>query len=151
MARAKWVVGTFGAPRKSGETARLAHRVHPSAPSGENLVSVRLVPDVPDQPIPRQVEHVVQRHREFHDPEAGAQMAAGPSQGSQDLAAHLGGEIRELPGIQSAHVRRSANGVEKFGAPRVRHSNQTGRSTTNRAIRCSDSAPPGREARCSVA
>src|SRR6185312_3766722 len=63
-----------------------------AAPNGSYSLSARLVkPDVPDQLVVRRVEHVVQRHREFHDAEAGAEVTAGLGDGVDHLAAQLVG------------------------------------------------------------
>ncbi len=68
------------------------------APAGEDLVRIGLVADVPDQPVVGRVEHVVQRHRQFDDAEAGAEMAAGLGDGVDHLRAHFVGELLELLG-----------------------------------------------------
>ena len=47
------------------------------APAGEDLVRIGLVADIPDQPVARRVEDVVQRDRQLDDAEPGAEMAAG--------------------------------------------------------------------------
>ena len=41
------------------------------------LVGIGLVPDVPDQPIFRSIEHIVQRHGQLDHTEPGTEMAAG--------------------------------------------------------------------------
>jgi hypothetical protein len=52
-------------------------RPYPVAPAGQNLVRIGLVPDVPDQPVDRRVEHVMQRHRQFDHAKPRTQMPAG--------------------------------------------------------------------------
>ena len=47
------------------------------APAGQDLVRIGLMADIPDQPVARRVEDVVQRDRQLDDAEAGAEMAAG--------------------------------------------------------------------------
>ena len=42
----------------------------------EHLVRVRLVPDVPNQPVVRCVEHVMKRYREFNSAETRREMPA---------------------------------------------------------------------------
>ena len=58
--------------RPAGEArqpAALAQRADAVAPAGQDLVRIGLVPDVPDQPVVRRVEHRVQRDRQLHHPE----------------------------------------------------------------------------------
>jgi hypothetical protein len=55
------------------EAARAVCLLDPSkriAASREHLVGIRLVTDIPDQPIARRVEHVVQSDRQLDAPEA---------------------------------------------------------------------------------
>ena len=46
------------------------------APAGEHLVRVRLMTDIPDQPVVRGVEHRMQRNREFHGAQTRRKVAA---------------------------------------------------------------------------
>ena len=77
MRRAERVVFALGALGEAGQAAALAQRADAVAPAGQDLVRIGLVADVPDQPVVRRVEHVVQRHRQFDHAEAGAEMPAG--------------------------------------------------------------------------
>ena len=54
-----------------------AQRADAVAAAGQDLVRIGLVADIPDQPVGRRVEDVVQRDRQFDDAEAGAEMPAG--------------------------------------------------------------------------
>ncbi|GJE67749.1 hypothetical protein LNAOJCKE_4982 [Methylorubrum aminovorans] len=70
MRRAEGVVLALGALGETGQAAALAERADAIAPSGEDLVRVALVSDVPDDAIVGGVEHVVQRHGEFDHAQA---------------------------------------------------------------------------------
>ena len=62
---------------EAGKPAALAQRADAVAAPGQDLVRVGLVADVPDQPVARRVEDVVQRDRQLDHAEPGAEMAAG--------------------------------------------------------------------------
>src|SRR5882672_691129 len=66
------------------------------APARQDLVRVSLVPDIPDQPVTRRVEDVVQRHGKLDDAEAGAEMAAGDRDRIDQLSAQLVGELPQV-------------------------------------------------------
>ena len=77
MRRPERVVFALRPLGKARQPAALPQRADAVAPAGQNLVRIGLVPDVPDQPVRRRVEHVVQRHRQFHHAQTRAQMPAG--------------------------------------------------------------------------
>ena len=52
--------------------------------------------DVPDQPVARRVEHVVQGDGQLDDAEAGAEMAAGDRDRVDGLRAQLVGDLPKL-------------------------------------------------------
>jgi hypothetical protein len=76
-------------------------------------VRIGLVADVPDQPVARRVEHVVQRHGELDHAQPGAEMAAGDRNGRDRLLAQLVGELAQLVGLQPTDVGRDVDGIEK--------------------------------------
>src|SRR5574338_755111 len=72
MARAKSVVFRLVTPEKPADAAVLFDRRQKLAASGQALVRVGLVADIPDEPIVRRVERVVQRDSQFDGAERGA-------------------------------------------------------------------------------
>ena len=60
---AERVVFALGALGEAGQAAAHAQRADAVAAAGEDLVRIGLMADVPDQPVARRVEHVVQRRR----------------------------------------------------------------------------------------
>ena len=95
MRGAERIVFALGALGEAGKAAALAQRADAVAAAGENLVRIGLVADVPDQPVGRRVENVVQRDRQLDDAEAGAEMAAGDGDSVDGLA----GAIRRRPAV----------------------------------------------------
>ena len=77
MRGAERVVFALGALGEAGEAVALAQRADAIAASGQDLVRIGLVADVPDQPVGRRIENVMQRDGELDHAEAGAEMAAG--------------------------------------------------------------------------
>ena len=72
---------------KRREALVLLDGVQPLAPAGQHLVRVGLVPHVPDQPVVRGIEHVMQRNREFDGAQSRGKMpASGADAVDQELA-----------------------------------------------------------------
>ena len=113
MRRAERVVFAFGALGEAGKPVLLAQRADAVAAAGQDLVRIGLVADIPDQPVVRRVEDVVQRDRQFDDAKPGAEMAAGERNGVDQLGAQFGGELRQVAFGQLAQVGGNADLVEK--------------------------------------
>ncbi len=62
--------------------------------------------DVPDNAIFRRVEHVMQRDRQLHHAEAGAEMAAGHGDRADRFGAQFVGELSEVALFQLAQTGR---------------------------------------------
>ena len=60
MTHAERVVGTFAAFGETRDAAMTAQPGHPGTAAGEYLVRIGLVSDVPDEPVIRRIEYVVQ-------------------------------------------------------------------------------------------
>ena len=76
VSSAERIVFAFRALGEAREPAALAQRADAVAAPGEDLVRIRLVADVPDQPVAWRVEDLMQRDGKFDDAEAGAEMTA---------------------------------------------------------------------------
>ena len=76
VADAEGVVLAFRAGREGREAARLLDRVQAVAPPGQHLVRIGLVADVPDQPVVRRVEDIMQGDGQLDRAQAGGEMAA---------------------------------------------------------------------------
>ena len=119
MRGAERVVLALGALGEAGQAAALTQRADAVAPPGEDLVRIGLVADVPDQLVVGRVEHVVQRHREFHDAEAGAEMAAGLGDGVDGLGTQFVGELAQLLGGKVLQIAGKADAIEQRGLGHV--------------------------------
>ena len=110
MRGAEGVVLALVAARKAGDAAELAQRRHALRAAGEHLVRIGLVADVPDQPVVRRVEDVVQRDRRARPCRGSTTVAAGLRHALHDELAQLGARAR----LSSARDRRrtSAGAVD---------------------------------------
>ena len=77
MRRPERIVLALGPLGETRQAAALTQGTDAVAPTGEDLVWIGLVADVPDQPIARGVENPMQGHGQLDDAEAGAEMAPG--------------------------------------------------------------------------
>ena len=59
------IVFALGALGETRQPAALAERADAVAAAGEDLVRIGLVTDVPDEPITRRIEDIMQRHRQL--------------------------------------------------------------------------------------
>jgi len=64
--------------------------------AGEQLVHVRLVAGVPDDPVDRRVQGPVQSDGELDDADVGAEVAAADSHRPDEEVPDLGGQLAEL-------------------------------------------------------
>ena len=116
MRRAEAVIFALGALGETGKAAALPQGADAVAPAGEDLVRIGLMPDVPDQPVRRGVEHGMQRHRQFDDAEAGTEMTAGHRDRTDGLGAQFVRHLAELMVLQLSEVGRGRKGIEKRGS-----------------------------------
>ena len=77
MPHAERVVFALVALRERRDAVLLLHGVDRVAATGQDLVRVALVADVPDEAVERRLEDMVQRDRQFDDAQPRAEMAAG--------------------------------------------------------------------------
>ena len=102
MCGAEGVVSAFGAAWKSGWPVLHPEPVHLRAPAGEDLVRVCLVTDVPDDPVMRRVENVMQRDRELDRAEVRRQMAARLGNRRDEERPQLARQFRKLGAVEPA-------------------------------------------------
>ena len=115
------VIFAFGSLGEAGKPAAHAERTDAVAPAGQDLVRVGLVTDVPEQPVFRRVEHVVQGHRQLDHAEPGAEMAACDGDRVDGFRPQLVGQLTQLPAFQAAQVRRRLDQVEQGGVRSFGH------------------------------
>ena len=91
------------------------------APAGEDLVRIGLMADVPDDPVLRRIEDVMQRDGQFDDAEARAEMAAGDGNGVDRGAPKVLGDRAQVGFRQSAQIGGDFHPVEDRGRRNIVH------------------------------
>jgi hypothetical protein len=70
--------------------------------------------DVPNQPVARRVEDVVQRHGELDDAKTGSKMTSRDRHGIDGLLPEFGSKLRQLGFTNFAQVFRRLRSIEKW-------------------------------------
>src|SRR5262249_8181202 len=70
-----------------------------AARAGQDLMWIGLVADVPDQPVLRGIEHVVEGDRQLDHPQPGAEMAPGDRHRVHGFLAQFVGQLAELAAL----------------------------------------------------
>ena len=104
MTHAEGVVFALRARRERREAAALLDGPQQVPAPGEHLVGIRLVADVPNEPIVGGVEYVMQGDREFHGAEAGREVTAHLADGMDQVAAQLRGQRRQFGACQLSQI-----------------------------------------------
>src|SRR5208282_3988753 len=99
----------------TGQAAALTQRANAVAPAGENFVRIGLMADVPDQPIDRRIENVVQRYSQLDHAEPGAQVAAGDRNGVDRLPPQLVRKLAQLAFFEAPEIAWNFDKVEQRG------------------------------------
>src|SRR3954469_7966165 len=105
MTDAERVVFAFFPLRKRCQAVFLLDRRDAVAPTGQDLVRIALMADVPDQPIAWRVEKPVQRDSELDDTEPGTEVAARRGDRFDEIRAQLARNLIELGLRNLAQVR----------------------------------------------
>ena len=121
MRGAERIVIALGALGEAGEAAARAQGADAVAAAGQDLVRIGLVADIPDQPIARGVEDVMQGRRQLDHAEAGAEMSAGHRDGVDGLLTQLVGDLPDLLHLEPAQIVRGPDRVEKRGLTKYGH------------------------------
>ena len=96
MRRAERIVFALGALGETGQAAALAQRADAVAASGQDLVRIGLMADVPDHAVVRRVEHVMQGDGQFDHAKARAEVSAGHGNRIDHLGAQFRSQLREV-------------------------------------------------------
>ena len=113
MRRAEGVVFALGALGEARQASTLAQGADAVAPSGQDLVRIALVPDIPDQPVMRGIEYVVDGDRQFDHAKTSAEMSTGFGHGVDHLHAQFFGQLRKQLVVQVAKARNIGNAVQQ--------------------------------------
>ena len=111
MRRAERVVLAFGALGEAGQAAALAQGADPVAAAGQDLVRIGLMPDIPDQPVARRVEDIMQRDRQLDDPEPSPEVPAGDGNRTDRLGAQLVGHLPQARLRKAPQIIRTVEGI----------------------------------------
>ncbi len=121
MRGAERVVFAFGALGEAGQAAALPQRANAVAPAGENFVRIGLVADIPDQPVRRRIEDIMQRDCQLDNAEPCTEMPAGLGDGVDSFGPQLVGELLELLGRQILEIARQMDAIEQGRLGRFGH------------------------------
>ena len=113
MAGAKRVVFAFGTAGETGQAVLLAQRANAIAATGQDLVWVGLMADIPDDAIMGRVEHGVQRHGQFNHAQTSTKVATGHRDRVDHLGAQLVGQLPQVLARHGAQIGRGIDGVEQ--------------------------------------
>ena len=119
---AERIVIALGALGETGQAAAGAQRADAVATPGQDLVRIGLVTDVPNQPVARRVEDVVDRRGQLDHAQAGAEMAARHRHRVDGFLAQLVGNLPHLVDLQLPEVVGRADGVEERRLTECGHS-----------------------------
>ena len=113
MPNPKGVVLALATRWKRCKAARLLDGMQLIAPSGQYLMRIGLMADIPNEAVVRRVEHIMQRDGELDRPETGGKMAATGTDAVDEELSQLVGQGLELAERQPAQVRRNIDGIEQ--------------------------------------
>src|SRR5204862_7658983 len=119
---AERIVVALAALGEAGEAAAGAQRTDAVAPSGQDLVRIGLVADIPDQAIAGCIEGVMDGGGQFDHAEAGAEMAARDGDRVDRLLTQLVGDLAHLLDLELAEVVGRSDRVEKRRLTECGHS-----------------------------
>ena len=118
MRSAEGIVFALAALGEARQAAALTQGADTVAPSGQDLVRIALVADIPDELVLRRVEHVMDRHGQLDHAEARAEMPAAGTDRVDHLAAQFVGQLAQLILLELAKVGRKIDSVEQGGLGR---------------------------------
>ena len=113
MRRAKGVVFTFIAARKSGQATELAQAAHALASTGQYLVRIGLVPHIPYKPVIGRIKNVVQRHCQLDRTQVGTEMPPGLGDAVKHVGTQFVGQHSELDTREAPQISRTVDGFEQ--------------------------------------
>ncbi len=103
---AERVVFRLVTAKKSAQSAKLFDRVKLVAPSGEDLVRICLMPDVPDKPIVRSVKNIVHRDRKLDSAQRCSGVSADTRASIDNELPNLVGDLLQVLNTQLAKIGR---------------------------------------------
>ena len=113
VAHAEEVVGALGKAREARQPSPAAQGAELAVPAGEDLVGIGLVPHVPDELVPVEVEFRKQGQGELDGAQRGGEMAAVFRAHGNDAPAQLAGKALQFRVGEPAHVAGALDGFKK--------------------------------------
>ena len=113
MRGAERIIFAFGALGETRKATGLSQCANTVATPGQNLVRIGLMPHVPDDPVCRSVEDIVQRHGQFDHAKSGAEMASGLRDGIDQLGAQFRCHLRQITRRQRPKLGWNPDLVQK--------------------------------------
>ena len=107
------VVLGLGPARVARQATGLPQPTELGRPAGDDLVHVRLVAGVPHDPVPRRVEHPVQRQRQLHHAQVRTEVTTAAGDLGHEELADLPGELVQLRPGQPTQVHRLLDRVQQ--------------------------------------
>ena len=113
MGRPERIKGALVALGETRQSPRLAQRADTVAASGQDLVRIGLVADVPDDPVLGGIEHVVERDRQLDHAQPRAEVPPGYRNGTDRLGPELGRHLTKIALRESPEKVRRVDTVEQ--------------------------------------
>ena len=119
--RTKGIKGTLGAFGKARETVLHPQGANTVTTSGQDLVRVALMRDVPDHLVFRRIKNRMKRHCQFHNAKASPQMSTGDGDGRDSLLPQLMRDLLQLRVRETFQIRRRCDLIKERGLWPVGH------------------------------
>ena len=100
---------------EAAQAAALAQGADAVAATGQDLVRIGLVPDVPDDAVVRRVEDVVQRDRQLDHAEPRTEMPAGARHRVDQIGAQFVGDLAQVAFLHRPEISRGLDPIEEGG------------------------------------
>ena len=107
--RVVFALAAFGKSRQASASAQGADAV---TASGEDLMRIALMADIPDQPVVRRVENIMDSGSQLDNAKSSAQMAAGDGNCRNGFGTQLVGKLAKLRRCKIAKVRGHFNRIK---------------------------------------
>ena len=114
MRRTERIVFTLGALGEARQATPLAQRMDPVSPARQNLVRITLMTYVPDQNVPRRVEHIVDCCRKLHHTQTRTKMTACLRDRVHRRVAQLVRQLTQITLGQTTQIRRIRYTVQQW-------------------------------------
>jgi hypothetical protein len=116
MRGAERVVFAFGSLGEARKTSRGPQRANSISASCQYFMRIRLVPDVPYQPVFGCIKDVVQRDCQFYNAKTRTQVAAGDGNSLYSLGPEFFRDFLEVRRLMSPQVSRAVDALKHIAS-----------------------------------